>query len=143
VNSHAGCWHLIRITSLLWDSALIPFADYCRTFRVIFTVLDGRANTHSACIFFAMAGAAILREHYRMDALPVAGAAAYAVGSDHAIVATFGNIENNELRTTPDAFHSWVECKGYVIDFMSPIFQENLQVRGCITTCAAQKSHQP
>ncbi len=52
---------------------VIPFADYCRIFRVIFTVLDGRANTHSACIFFAMAGAAILRKHNNLVLCRLAG----------------------------------------------------------------------
>jgi Protein of unknown function (DUF2026) len=122
---------------------LIPFPDYCRIFRVIYTVLDERAKTHSACIFFAMAGAALLRKYYKFDAVAVCGAAVYAVGSDDGVVATFGKVENNELTATADAFHCWVECKSYVIDFMSPIFQENLHEHGCLTTVPRRGFQKP
>lgn len=112
---------------------LIPLKDYERIFRVIFSVLDGRANIDRACIFFAIAGAQILREHYNLNAVPISGAAAYAVGVDNSLVATFGEIENNNFISTTDAFHCWIECEGYVIDFMSPVFQENLLFSGLKT----------
>lgn len=75
--------------------SIIPFADYCRIFRVIYSVLDGRAHTHRACIFFAVAGAIFLRQHYKVKALPVAGAAAYLVDDKTSLVATFGKIEDD------------------------------------------------
>ena len=109
---------------------LLPFADYCRIFRVIYSVLDGRAHTHRACIFFAVAGAIILRQHYQLKALPVAGAAAYMVDSNTSLVATFGKIEDGMLVSSAEAFHCWVQCDGYAIDFMAPIFRENLQAAG-------------
>ena len=109
---------------------LLPFDDYCRIFRVIYSVLDGRAHTHRACIFFAVAGAIILRQHYQLKALPVAGAAAYMVDSNTSLVATFGKIEDEMLVSSAEAFHCWVQCDGYAIDFMAPIFRENLQAAG-------------
>ena len=109
---------------------LLPFTDYCRIFRVIYSVLDGRAHTHRACIFFAVAGAIILRQHYQLKALPVAGAAAYMVDSNTSLVATFGKIEDGMLVSSAEAFHCWVQCDGYAIDFMAPIFRENLQAVG-------------
>lgn len=120
---------------------LLPFADYCRVFRVIYSVLDGRAHTHRACIFFAVAGAIILRRHYQLNALPVAGAAAYMVDSDTSLVATFGKIEDGMLLSSAEAFHCWVQCDGYVIDFMAPVFRENLQAAG-ISTAIARKMFQ-
>lgn len=109
---------------------LLPFVDYCRIIRVIYSVLDGRAHTHRACIFFAVAGAIILRQHYKFKALPVAGAAAYMVDAETSLVATFGKIEEDMLIATPEAFHCWVQCDGYAIDFMAPVFYENLRAAG-------------
>lgn len=109
---------------------VISFADYQRIFRVIFTVLDERAHTHAACIFFAMVGAGILREHYNVRAIPVSGAAAFAVSEDDSLIATFGKIDNGELISAGDAFHCWVECNGYVVDFMAPLFHESLRASG-------------
>lgn len=109
---------------------IIPFADYCRIFRVIYSVLDGRAHTHRTCIFFAVAGAILLRLHYKVKALPVAGAAAFMVDAKTSLVATFGKIEEDMLIATPEAFHCWVQCDGFAIDFMAPVFRENLQAAG-------------
>jgi hypothetical protein len=116
---------------------LLPFADYRRIFRTIFTALETvDATTNKACIFFAMTGAAILRTYYRMDAELMAGAAVYAVGhrqnSDERLWVSFGKIEGNQIKAIPEAFHCWIECKGFAIDFMTPIFQENLRESGVI-----------
>jgi hypothetical protein len=115
--------------------SIIPFADCRRIFRVIYTVLEGvNAKTSSSCIFFAVTGATLLRHFYKLKAIPVAGAAAYSVGSrtvgDEGIVSTFGIVEDGKLIATPEAFHCWIECEGFAIDFMAPIFQENLHTMG-------------
>lgn len=110
----------------------------------MYTVLDGRAHIDGACIFFAMTGAAILRKHYRLDAAAISGAAAYVVNSQDAIVATFGKVDGDTLTASPDAFHCWVECNGYVIDFMSPVFQENLRTySGCTSTIPRRMLQKP
>ncbi len=122
---------------------ILPFADYCRIFRVIYSVLDGRAHTHRACIFFAVAGAIVLRKHYQLKALPVAGAAAYMVDSNSSFVATFGKIEDGMLVSSPEAFHCWVQCDGYAIDFMAPVFRENLQAAGFSSPIARRMFQRP
>lgn len=122
---------------------ILPFADYCRIFRIIYSVLDGRANTHHACIFFAVAGASILRKHYKFKALPVAGAAAYMVDTKTSLIATFGKIEADLLISTPDAFHCWIQCEGYAIDFMAPVFRENLRAAGTLSTIARKMFQRP
>lgn len=122
---------------------LLPFADYCRVFCVIYSVLDGRAQTHRACIFFAVAGAIILRQHYKLKALPVAGAAAFMVDSDTSLVATFGKIEDGMLVSSSEAFHCWVQCDGYAIDFMAPVFRENLQAAGNSSSIARKMFQRP
>ena len=103
----------------------IAFADYCRICNVIFSVIEDHTDTHHACICFAMIGAHLLREHYKLNADAVSGAAAYALGQQYKVL-TFGRIENGRLVATPDAFHCWVECKGYVLDFLAPLFPDNL-----------------
>lgn len=109
---------------------LLPFADYCRMFRVIHTVLGGHALTQRPCILYAVAGTLLLRRHYKLNALPVAGAARYTVDADKALAVAFGQIEGDRLIATPEAFHCWVECDGYAIDFMAPIFREGLALTG-------------
>ena len=131
------------VLSPMSHKLVIPQTDYSRIFRVIFSVLDGRAQTHQACSFFAMAGAGILRKHYNLKAHPLSGGAAYAVNDEDAVVATFGRIENNELMATRDAFHCWVECNGFAIDFMTPIFQENLQAAGSTATVPRRMFQKP
>lgn len=103
----------------------IAFADYCRICNVIFSVIEDHTDTHHACICFAMIGAHLLREHYKLNADAVSGAAAYALGQQYKVL-TFGRIENGRLVAAPDAFHCWVECKGYVLDFLAPLFPDNL-----------------
>ena len=112
-------------------SLLLTLVDYERIFRVIYTVLHGRAkHTHRSCIFFAMAGAAILREHHRLDAKAVSGAAAYLVDEERRNVATFAAIEHGQFVATAERFHCWVECEGWVVDFMAPLFDESLSEYG-------------
>ena len=77
-----------------------------------------------------MVGAAILRHHYKRDAVPISGAAAFAVNDKGAIIATFGKVENGELICADDGFHCWVQCDGIAIDFMAPLFQESLRDAG-------------
>jgi Protein of unknown function (DUF2026) len=108
----------------------IPFADYCRIFQVIHSVLDGRANVSGSCMFFAATGAMILKAHYKIGSWPVGGAAAYMLDAKASLVATFGKIEHNMLVSAPDAFHCWVQCGGYAIDFMAPLFPDKLKAAG-------------
>jgi hypothetical protein len=111
---------------------VIPYPDYKRIFGVIFSVLDERAHTAHACIFFALVGALILKMKYRIEATPIAGAAVYLVDarSDPKNVSLFGRFENEELVSADDAFHCWIEAKGVVVDFMAPLFEDSLRSVG-------------
>lgn len=61
----------------------IPLLDYLRIHAVIRSVLDGvEAHTAHSCIFFSIAGAAILDEFYKKEATPVAGAAFYLIDDE-------------------------------------------------------------
>ena len=108
---------------------LIPLLDYLRIHGVIRAVLDSvDAHTAYACMFFSVAGAAILREFYKKEAMPVAGAAFYLVNEQQRNVISLATVEEGQVQSSDTAFHAWVQCDGYVIDFMAPIFPE---------TCAA------
>jgi hypothetical protein len=80
---------------------------------------------HKACNVFAMIGASLLREHYRLPALPVSGAAFYCLGGNLTPLA-FAEYKDGSLGAGFDGFHSWIECKGYAIDFSAPLFPENV-----------------
>jgi Protein of unknown function (DUF2026) len=72
-----------------------------------------------------MIGAHILREHYRLKAKPMSGAAIYCVSQDLNPLAFATNVDGRPAAGL-DGFHSWIECKDYAIDFMSPLFAENV-----------------
>lgn len=110
---------------------VIPFVDYQRVFRVIKSVLDGdNAKTAGACKFFSVAGAYILEKNYGIQARPLAGAAMYMVNAQERQVMHFGHLANNSFTSDKDAYHCWVESEGTIIDFMAPIFQENMDAYG-------------
>ncbi|MFC5522554.1 DUF2026 family protein [Polaromonas jejuensis] len=104
---------------------VIPLSDYLRIFRVIKSVLDSvDAHTTHACMFFSIAGAAILREYYKKDAMQIAGAAFYLVDGKQRNAMSFATVSEGQAQSSDTAFHSWVQCDGYVIDFMTPIFPD-------------------
>ncbi|MGK9419312.1 DUF2026 family protein [Pseudomonas cedrina] len=67
---------------------------------------------------------AILRQHYRKEAHPLAGAMCLMTDGEDSKVMCFATIEDGEAYSSPSAFHAMVACDGYLIDFMSPIFPE-------------------
>lgn len=97
---------------------------------MIYSVIDDHANIPHACVFFAIIGAAILETKYKIEATPVAGAAAFAVDGKSGTVSTFGKILDDEFMSTEDGFHCWVQSRGVVIDFMAPLFRESLKTYG-------------
>lgn len=111
---------------------LLPLVDYQRIYQVIYSVLQASeiATTHRACIFFAGAGALILREHYGLRATFSAGAMAMMVDEETARVAAYGRIEEARFVSDKQAFHAWVECDGWLIDFMAPIMGVALRESG-------------
>lgn len=112
-------------------SASIPklqltLPEYRRIYEVIYSVLDGRANTPHACTFFAIAGAFILKEHYKIHARPIAGAFLLCVDTTPAVISIAKN-EDGMVTSDLDGFHVWVQTETHVIDFMAPIFAESMR----------------
>lgn len=104
-------------------ATLVPLTDYLRIHNVIRSVLDSvDAHTAHACLFFSVAGAAMLREFYKKDAYPVAGAMVMLIDDEQRNALSFATLNNGSLESTRTAFHAWVGCNGYVVDFMAPLF---------------------
>lgn len=107
-------------------SPLLPLPDYQRIYQVLYSVLGASeiAVTNRSCIFFAAAGTMILREHYGLPATISVGCMALMVNEKQARVAVYGRDENGVFVNDQDAFHAWIECDGWLIDFMAPIMGE-------------------
>ena len=104
---------------------LIPLLDYLRIHAVIRSVLDSvDAHTAHACMFFSIAGAAILREFYKKDAVQLAGAAFFLVNKQQRNVISFATLTEGQVQSSDTSFHAWIQCDEYVIDFMAPMFPE-------------------
>lgn len=101
---------------------LLPLPDYQRIYQVIYSVLEASevARTHRACILFTIAGTLILREHYKLPATISAGLMGMMVDEKSSTVAMYGRM-GDEPESDRQAFHAWVECQGWLIDFMAPI----------------------
>lgn len=115
---------------------LLPIADYQRIYLVLYSVLQASeiAITHRACFFFASVGAVILREAYGWPATISAGCMALMIDKARADVVVYGRQEESgEFVVDQDGFHAWVECRGWLIDFMSPILGDALQEDGRTT----------
>lgn len=105
---------------------LIPFADYVRIYTTIYSVLESdKARTHRACKFFGYIGAAILAKHYNLNALPMAGAALYCVEANNSEMTNvfYGREEDGYYVSDPGAFHCWIQCEGYLLDFHAPLIR--------------------
>ena len=74
-----------------------------------------------------MVGAAILRKHYGIQAEVCTGLGAYrlwpGVASDGVVLFGYlvqtpnGGPTSIQFRSSPDAFHAWIEAEGYLVDF--------------------------
>lgn len=101
---------------------LLPLPDYQRIYQVIYSVLEatGTATTHRACILFTIAGTLILREHYKLPATISAGFMGLMVDEKSSTAVMYGRMGEGP-ESNREAFHAWVECDGWLIDFMAPI----------------------
>lgn len=100
----------------------ITVVEYERLFRVIHAVLTqvGHDPVRSS-LFFAVAGAFVLRRHHRLgNVCPVAGAAGYALPGTEPLC--FGTAEGDTLVADGEHHHCWIEADGWVVDLSAPLF---------------------
>jgi hypothetical protein len=102
----------------------IKLKDYERIYKTINSiVINENADPTVACTFFSFYGAHILREHYKMDAQPVAGMCFYHMGGNNDVL-SFAKLESDSFSSDINAFHCWVIVEGWLIDFMAPAFSD-------------------
>lgn len=107
----------------------LTLPEYGRIYEVIYSVLEGRANTPYACTFFAIAGALILKEHHRIEARPVAGAFLLCLDPTPSVISIAKN-DGGIVTSDRSGFHMWVQTRTHVVDFMAPIFDESINGKG-------------
>jgi len=110
----------------------LALPDYQRIYQVAFSVLQtsGVAVTHRACLFFACAGALIMRDHYGMKATISGGGLALMVDAARKNVLVFARPDSSGWTADTSAFHVWNECNGWLIDFMAPIYGHSAKEDG-------------
>lgn len=108
---------------------ILSLPEYDRIYKTIYSVLDGRANTPHACLFFASAGALILNKHYKIPARAVGGAFMLCTDDDPSVM-VIGKIVNGILVSDSCGFHFWIQTESHVVDFMAPIFNESIEGKG-------------
>lgn len=103
--------------------------DYVRMHSVIATTLTAVGEDPSRhCVFFALAGASLIRRYHQRPAKPVIGIAFYQLCDDGEpntlpyakYVGMNGG--KNWVADRMNGFHCWIECDGICIDLTAPSF---------------------
>jgi len=103
---------------------LIKQSDYQRIYRVINSLLvNENADPAVGAMYFATFGAFILKQHYKVNAVPKSGLAAYNLGGTLILFAD--HRDDGHVTGAGENFHCWVEADGWAIDFMAPAFSES------------------
>lgn len=102
--------------------------EYERIYQVIHAVLEDRANTPHACMFFAIAGSFILNKHHTIAARPVAGAFLLCVDPTPSVLSICKD-KGNTIGCDQNNFHMWVQTEHHIIDFIAPLFLDSVQAR--------------
>ena len=104
----------------------ITLPEYERLFRTLHAVaLSERNDPAKDSLFFAVAGAYLLKRHHKQaSACPVAGGARYHLPAPIDFSMVFGTVQNDTLAADADHFHCWIEADGWIIDLMAPLFDE-------------------
>ena len=103
---------------------LIKQSDYHRIYRVINSLLvNENADPATASMYFSTFGAFILKQHYKLDAAPKGGLAAYNLGGT--VILFADHRDDGYVTGAGENFHCWVEADGWAIDFMAPAFSES------------------
>ncbi len=103
---------------------LIKQSDYHRIYRVINSLLvNENADPATAAMYFSTFGAFILKQHFKLEAAPRGGLAAYNFGGTVLLFAD--HREDGYVTGAGENFHCWVEADGWAIDFMAPAFVDS------------------
>lgn len=78
------------------------------------------ARLDASCVYYAHAGAAILKEFFDTKAAVRSGIAAYALSGEDVLY--FADRDKSGIGCSLHGFHCWLEADGWLIDFMAPKF---------------------
>ena len=110
---------------------VITLKEYETIFRVLYAVSHSVGNTTGkACLFYNVIGALVLAERFKKKARPVMGAAFFRVHDPSATVLSYSRLIDGIPSSDAEAFHCWVECEGFLIDFTAPVFRESFAESG-------------
>jgi len=116
---------------------VIPFKDYERIFKTIYSILKSEnAKMEHSCLYYSIYAAKILQQHYKLEPKVHAGVAFYRVGKEENQVLGFADQSGDNITCTKNGFHCWVEVKGFMLDFMAPIFPEIMKKMGQTEICS-------
>lgn len=103
---------------------LIKQSDYHRIYSVINSLLlSEKANPATASMYFSVFGSYLLKQHFKINATPKSGLAAYRLGNH---VMLFADHKDDGFITGDgENFHCWIEADGWAIDFMAPALTLN------------------
>lgn len=108
----------------------LSFAQYNRIYNVLFSLAQHFTRDEGReCVFYSINAAAIMHAHYGRDAKVLCGLGAVVVhrqGDTPTAVSWFTVEPDGRCVATLEAFHCWVECDGWVIDFSAPNYQTAL-----------------
>ncbi|MDE1157238.1 MAG: DUF2026 family protein [Neorhizobium sp.] len=103
---------------------LIKQSDYHRIYKVINSLLVAEnADPSTASMYFASFGAFVLKQHYKVNATPKGGLAAYNLGG--AVLLFADHRDDGYVTGAGENFHCWVEADGWAIDFMAPALSQS------------------
>lgn len=109
----------------------LSFEQYTRIYNVIYSLAQHFTRDEGKeCVFYSINGAAIMHAHYGKNAAVVCGLGAVVVhrmGDVPTAVSWFMEQPDGSCVATLEAFHCWVECDGWVIDFSAPNYQRALE----------------
>ncbi len=118
---------------------LVKLKDYERIYQIIASIVksEGVDPAH-ACTFFSVFGSHLLTSHYKIEAIPRCGLAAFYVGGQHEVLC-FGNLTERGVSAQGENFHCWIEAGDWLIDFMAPEFPKLFKTEFNITPKMFQK----
>ncbi len=123
---------------------ILPLKDFQRIFQTIHgVVLSEGLDALTSCYFFAITGSEILKSHYKLKAIPVAGSVVYNLDNLNEVVIAFTNEFHSNSPIVEKPHHCWVQVEGWFIDFTSPLFPEILNSGGLDHTCRRKMFQKP
>jgi hypothetical protein len=98
---------------------LIKQTDYHRIYSVINSLLlSENANPATASMYFSVFGSYLLKQHYKINAIPKSGLAAYRL--DNHVMLFADHKDDSYITGDGENFHCWIEADGWALDFMAP-----------------------